>query len=207
MGKDEMENKDKEKIEEFKTVDAKEYENDYEEDEDEDEDDYEEGSSKAKKAIIIIIVLILSLSTVAVLWANGYEIVNFALNKVSESKNEVEIQEENVDNTEENITAEAVDINTIYDMIHRMANTIIIAEDGNIWGKDEITEDNIDKVLYQLNGRDEYLDTELKKWKGLDFSNGVEVHNYVWTKLGGTIGKAKSLDEQSIETIVNSLSE
>ena len=55
MGKDEMENKDKEKIEEFKTVDAKEYENDYEED----EDDYEEGSSKAKKAIIIIIVLIL----------------------------------------------------------------------------------------------------------------------------------------------------
>ena len=33
MGKDEMENKDKEKIEEFKTVDAKEYENDYEEDE------------------------------------------------------------------------------------------------------------------------------------------------------------------------------
>ena len=184
MGKDEMENKDKEKIEEFKTVDAKEYENDYEKD----EDDYEEGSSKAKKAIIIIIVLILSLSTVAVLWANGYEIVN-------------------VDNTEENITAEAVDINTIYDMIHRMANTIIIAEDGNIWGKDEITEDNIDKVLYQLNGRDEYLDTELKKWKGLDFSNGVEVHNYVWTKLGGTIGKAKSLDEQSIETIVNSLSE
>lgn len=163
MGKGEMENKDKEKIEEFKTVNVKEYENDYEED----EDDYEEGSSKAKKAIIIIIVLILSLSTVAVLWANGYEIVNFALNKVSESKNEVEIQEENVDNTEENITAEAVDINTIYDMIHRMANTIIIAEDGNIWGKDEITEDNIDKVLYQLNGRDEYLDTELKKWKGI----------------------------------------
>ena len=142
MGKDEMENKDKEKIEEFKTVDAKEYENDYEED----EDDYEEGSSKAKKAIIIIIVLILSLSTVAVLWANGYEIVNFALNKVSESKNEVEIQEENVDNTEENITAEAVDINTIYDMIHRMANTIIIAEDGNIWGKDEITEDKIGRA-------------------------------------------------------------
>ena len=64
-----------------------------------------------------------------------------------------------------------------------------------------------EKILYQLNGRDEYLDTELKKWKGLDFSNGVEVHNYVWTKLGGTIGKAKSLDEQSIETIVNSLSE
>ena len=203
MGKDEMENKDKEKIEEFKTVDAKEYENDYEED----EDDYEEGSSKAKKAIIIIIVLILSLSTVAVLWANGYEIVNFALNKVSESNNELESAEESIGNTEENIATEVVDINTIYDMIHRMANTIIIAEDGNIWGNDEITQDSIDKALYQLNGRDEYLDAELKKWKELDFYNGVEVHNYVWTKLGGTIGKAKALDDQSIETIVNSLSE
>ena len=203
MGKDKIEKKDEEKLEEFKTIDEKEYKGDYEEDEDE----YEGGSSKAKKAIMIIIILILSLSTVAILWANGYEIVNFALNKVSESNNELESAEESIGNTEENIATEVVDINTIYDMIHRMANTIIIAEDGNIWGKDEITEDNIDKVLYQLNGRDEYLDTELKKWKGLDFSNGVEVHNYVWTKLGGTIGKAKSLDEQSIETIVNSLSE
>lgn len=203
MSKDEIRNKNEEKIEEFKTVDAKEYENDYEDD----EDDYEEGGSKAKKAIIIIIVLILSLSTVTVLWANGYEIVNFALNKVSGSSDEVENVKEDINNTEENITAEAVDINTIYDMIHRMANSIIIAEDGNIWGKDEITQDSIDKVLYELNGRDEYLDAELKKWKVLDFSNGVEVHNYVWTKLGGTIGKAKSLNDESIQTIVNSLSE
>lgn len=203
MRKDEIRNKNEEKIEEFKTVDAKEYENDYEDD----EYDYEEGGSKAKKAIIIIIVLILSLSTVTVLWANGYEIVNFALNKVSGSSDKVESVKEDINNTEENITAEAVDINTIYDMIHRMANSIIIAEDGNIWGKDEITQDSIDKVLYELNGRDEYLDAELKKWKELDFSNGVEVHNYVWTKLGGTIGKAKSLNDESIQTIVNSLSE
>ena len=203
MGKDKIEKKDEEKLEEFKTIDEKEYKGDYEEDEDE----YEGGSSKAKKAIMIIIILILSLSTVAILWANGYEIVNFALNKVSESNNELESAEESIGNTEENIATEVVDINTIYDMIHRMANTIIIAEDGNIWGKDEITQDNIDKVLYQLNGRDEYLDAELKKWKELDFYNGVEVHNYVWTKLGGTIGKAKALDDQSIETIVSSLSE
>lgn len=203
MGKDKIEKKDEEKLEEFKTIDEKEYKGDYEEDEDE----YEGGSSKAKKAIMIIIILILSLSTVAILWANGYEIVNFALNKVSESNNELESAEESIGNTEENIATEVVDINTIYDMIHRMANTIIIAEDGNIWGKDEITQDSIDKALYQLNGRDEYLDAELKKWKELDFYNGVEVHNYVWTKLGGTIGKAKSLDDQSIETIVSSLSE
>ena len=203
MGKDKIEKKDEEKLEEFKTIDEKEYKGDYEEDEDENEG----GSYKAKKAIMIIIILILSLSTVAILWANGYEIVNFALNKVSESNNELESAEESIGNTEENIATEVVDINTIYDMIHRMANTIIIAEDGNIWGKDEITQDSIDKALYQLNGRDEYLDAELKKWKELDFYNGVEVHNYVWTKLGGTIGKAKALDDQSIETIVNSLSE
>ena len=203
MGKDKIEKKDEEKLEEFKTIDEKEYKGDYEEDEDE----YEGGTSKAKKAIMIIIILILSLSTVAILWANGYEIVNFALNKVSESNNELESAEESIGNTEENIATEVVDINTIYDMIHRMANTIIIDEDGNIWGKDEKTQDSIDKALYQLNGRDEYLDAELKKWKELDFSNGVDVHNYVWTKLGGTIGKAKALDDQSIETIVSSLSE
>ena len=142
---------------------------------------------------------------------NGYEIVNFAVNKVSQSSNQSKDTLNNNTNEniqgEESVQSQQVDINIVYEEVHRMANTIIIAEDGNIWGKDEITEDNIDKVLYQLNGRDEYLDTELKKWKGLDFSNGVEVHNYVWTKLGGTIGKAKSLDEQSIETIVNSLSE
>ena len=91
----------KESKEEFKELKDKENENidkietknldknnecddgDYKED-----DEYEEKIAKGKKAIMIIIILILSSSIVAVLLINGYEIVNFAVNKVSQSSNQ-----------------------------------------------------------------------------------------------------------------------
>ena len=38
-----------------------------------------------------------------------------------------------------------------------------------------------------------------------DFSNGVKVHNYVWSKLGGTIGKAKSLNDVNVQKAINLL--
>ena len=57
------------------------------EDDDEDdefEEELEEESPNGKKIIVILLVLIISLSTILALWSNGYEIVNFAFNKVSE---------------------------------------------------------------------------------------------------------------------------
>ena len=212
----------KESKEEFKELKAKENENidkietknldknnecddgDYKED-----DEYEEKIAKGKKAIMIIIILILSSSIVAVLLINGYEIVNFAVNKVSQSSNQSKDTLKNNTNEniqgEESVQSQQVDINIVYEEVHRMANTIIIPEDGNKWGEDEITKERIEKVLYELNGRDDYLNKELNKWNNSDFSNGVKVHNYVWSKLGGTIGKAKSLNDVNVQKAINLL--
>ena len=126
---------------------------------------------------MIIIILILSSSIVAVLLINGYEIVNFAVNKVSQSSNQSKDTLNNNTNEniqgEESVQSQQVDINIVYEEVHRMANTIIIPEDGNKWGEDEITKERIEKVLYELNGRDDYLNKELNKWNNGDFSNGL----------------------------------
>lgn len=197
------ENENIDKIE-TKNLDKNNEYDDYKED-----DEYEEKIAKGKKAIMIIIILILSCSIVAVLLINGYEIVNFAVNKVSQSSNQSKDTLNNNTNEniqgEESVQSQQVDINIVYEEVHRMANTIIIPEDGNKWGEDEITKERIEKVLYELNGRDDYLNKELNKWNNGDFSNGVKVHNYVWSKLGGTIGKAKSLNDVNVQKAINLL--
>ena len=88
-----------------------------------------------------------------------------------------------------------------------MANTIIIADDGQIWGQNEITREAVTQMVNELKGRDDYLSDELKKWLELDFSNGVEVHNYVWDKLDGNIGKAKGLNQEKIQQVIKSMTE
>ena len=76
-------------VEDFMNKKIKEMINDKEEklgeenESDDFEEDFEEKSSNGKKIIVILLVLIISLSTILVLWSNGYEIVNFAFNKVS----------------------------------------------------------------------------------------------------------------------------
>lgn len=98
-------------------------------------------------------------------------------------------------------------LENIYDIMHHMANTLIIAED--IWGYIRITpkrvnylidyiEDNeIDKQENEENEVDQETIEELleilKRWKVSDFSKGVADHNYVWGKLNGTRGKAVRL--------------
>ena len=90
-------------------------------------------------------------------------------------------------------------IENIYDVIHRMSNTKIIAEDNQIWGKLEITPENIaslKSLIEKINYDDkEYMLEVLTRWENNDFSQAVEEHNYFWKKLGGTVGKATSLKE------------
>ena len=90
-------------------------------------------------------------------------------------------------------------IENIYDVIHRMSNTKIIAEDNQIWGKLEITPENIaslKSLVEKINYDDkEYMLEVLTRWENNDFSQAVEKHNYFWKKLGGTVGKATSLKE------------
>ena len=180
---------------------------DEEDGEEEVEVDLEEKSSNGKKVVIILLVLIISLSTILVLWSNGYEIVNFAFNKVNEISEEKEAEDNKEPVENENIAVAPVDLNECYQRVHYMVNTIIIAEDGNIWGESEMSRDAVTQVINDLKGKDDYLSSELEKWLGLDFSNGVEVHNYVWNKLGGTIGKAKELNQEKVQRAIEVMGE
>ena len=180
------------------------------EDDDEDdefEEELEEESPNGKKIIIILLVLIISLSTILVLWSNGYEIVNFAFNKVSEINENKKLAKENEVTENENIAVVPMDLTQCYQKVHHMANTIIIADDGQIWGQNEITREAVTQMVNELKGQDDYLSDELKKWLELDFSNGVEVHNYVWNKLGGNVGKAKALNEEKVEQVIKVMTE
>lgn len=78
--------------------------------------------------------------------------------------------------------------------MHRMANTKIIAIDEQIWGEEDMSQNNINKLLLivsKSNFKEKYsLLIILNRWKKGDFSRIVEDHNYVWGLLGGTIGRA-----------------
>ena len=63
------------------------------------------------------------------------------------------------------------------------------------------------EIILKIEKEDEYISNELSRWLELDFSNAVEVHNYVWSKLGGTVGKAEKLNEKNIEILMSVLSE
>ena len=173
--------------------------------EDDFQEEFEEKSSNVKKVIVILLVLIISLSTILVLWSNGYEIVNFAFNKVSEINEEKNSEKKNEVVESEGIPEATMDLTQCYQTVHHMANTIIIADDGQIWGQNEITREAVTQMVNESKGRDDYLSDELKKWLELDFSNGVEVHNYVWDKLDGNIGKAKDLNQEKIQQVIKSM--
>ena len=171
------------------------------------QEEVEEKSSNVKKVIVILLVIIISLSTILVLWSNGYEIVNFAFDKVSEINEEKNSEKKNEVVESEGTPEATMDLTQCYQTVHHMANTIIIADDGQIWGQNEITREAVTQMVNELKGRDDYLSDELKKWLELDFSNGVEVHNYVWDKLDGNIGKAKDLNQEKIQQIIKSMTE
>ena len=92
------------------------------------------------------------------------------------------------------------------DLIHSMANSIVVAE--HKWGSTEITPKTINIALNSLDlitddYKRVYLRNNLEKWKNGDFSNGVELHNYVWDMLDGSIGLADSLNQTMIQSIVS----
>lgn len=85
----------------------------------------------------------------------------------------------------------------VYEDIHKMANTKIVADE--IWGEEEINEERLNKVIIEVmnsnfEDKDRLLEI-LHNWKTGNFKNAVEEHNYVWEKLGGTVGKATGLRE------------
>ena len=97
---------------------------------------------------------------------------------------------------------------SVYSEIHRMINTKIIAEDGQVWGKEEITPERCDELIAVVtkgNLKDkETLLGFLARWKLGDFSEAASEHNYIWNVLGGTSGKAKPAEALVKEAIDSS---
>lgn len=91
-------------------------------------------------------------------------------------------------------------------LIHSLANTLVEAEYK--WQCSEVTPKTIKLALEGVEEiKDNYdrmhLRNSLTKWKSGDFSNAVEVHNYVWEMMDGNVGKAEVLDKDKIQNILN----
>lgn len=185
-----------------KDINIKDY-NEYE------EEQYDNEDARKRKVIIVSIVIVLLFGLTATLWFKGYDIVNYVFTVATErdeekDKDEKEKIKEVVE--EEVIVLSEEELFNIYDRVHRMANTIIIAEDGLIWGTENITKEGIEEVLTKLKGNDDNLYNDISKWLELDFGNAVDVHNYVWSKFDGAEGRAIEVNEEAIEEIKNVLS-
>ena len=85
--------------------------------------------------------------------------------------------------------------------VHAMANTVINAVDGRKFALIDPSPENLDRVIEQIEGYDDFL-TEilpaLKEWRKGNFINTVKVHNHVWNMLNGNIGKATAPSEDGI---------
>jgi hypothetical protein len=95
------------------------------------------------------------------------------------------------------VPSEVANETALYNTIHQMANTKIIAEDGIIGDLKAITKvrvENVQNALKNLGIKDEKIIQMIDRWSKQDFSKCVEDHNYIWsTYLNGTVGKAVKL--------------
>lgn len=134
-----------------------------------------------------------------------YKVDKVESNIQAENNNNKGFYSNKENNSEEKSDDKTISYNEyeVVNIIHQMSNSIINPADGKKYGVIEITPEKIDIVLNSLQninneGARNYLENELTKWKEGNFSNGVQVHNYVWHMLDGQIGIASSLDEDAI---------
>lgn len=96
------------------------------------------------------------------------------------------------------------DIVKDYDFVHQMSNNLIVAADGQKWGEQAVTLENIDLGIEMLVDNP-YIVAELNKWKEGDFKNAIEVHNYCWEILEGDTGKASSIYQEGIDEALKAI--
>ena len=176
--------------------------------------DNEDKSYKRLKAtaiVLAILAVVLGVSFAIELTLGGSSSSkNVAVSKENESSiesspKETSSQLQQVYSSEVEVD-NGYNIEDLYYEVHLRANTIIIAENDEIWEEIEIDKGFLNETVPLLKGKDDYLYKELLKWDNLDFSNAVEVHNYVWEKLGGTVGKAIAINEDAVQALKERLS-
>jgi len=100
--------------------------------------------------------------------------------------------------------------NEIVKMFHQMANSLIVAEDKEIWGKLDMNKKNIVKLITKLGNAEDFTEKATlldiaKDWKNGNFNNIVANHNYVWDMLDGTIGMANGVKEDAVTKAVSNM--
>lgn len=149
--------------------------------------------SKILKGLLLFLISMIIIIGGVLLGMKGYEYFE-AQSQKKDIPLDTVVEKENENNE---VVKKSFD--EIYNDVHIMANTLIVAEDGFIWGTNPINKETLKTAILLVEGMDEYLFGELSKWTSLEFDNAVEVHNYVWKKLGGTVGKAMNLNNEGIE--------
>lgn len=85
----------------------------------------------------------------------------------------------------------------LYDEMHKMANTKIIAVDGKKGGEIEITPEKCNELIEYIKDSTfwdkQVLLNMLNRWVKGDFHDAVAEHNYLWEALGGSVGRAIKL--------------
>ena len=177
--------------------------------------DNEDKSYKRLKAtaiVLAILAVVLGVSFAIELTLGGSSSSkNVAVSKENESS--IETSPKETSSQLQQVSSSEVEVDNGYNIedlyyeVHLRANTIIIAENDEIWEEIEIDKGFLNETVPLLKGKDDYLYKELLKWDDLDFSNAVEVHNYVWEKLGGTVGKAIAINEDAVQALKERLSQ
>jgi len=144
-----------------------------------------------KLLLILCAIAIIALGTG--MFHKNDKIGNDEFNKIVKTTNAGFILNSNEDEKNNNI--EVRDEYKVYDDMHKMANTKVVAD--AVWGKIDIEEGRVNKLILEVM-ISEYEDKEkllfiLKDWKNGDFTHCVEDHNYFWSKLDGTVGEATGL--------------
>ena len=150
------------------------------------------------------VIIFFSVFFIAVLIVGGcffYSFKNYSKASIEEA-NEKTVQ------SESQVERQIVE-KDILTTIHYMANTLIIAEDGHIWGKEKITKDKLESLINEISNSNFTYKNDLlailNKWKNNDFSTVVDDHNIVWKLLDGTVGRAEKADENAVKEVMAEL--
>ncbi|MDV4149414.1 DUF6241 domain-containing protein [Clostridium sp. AL.422] len=147
---------------------------------------------------ILVIILIIAIGTFSFLLYKQIDSGNLSAKSNISDIEKIDKELSSEDSTEIK-DSDYYPIENIYDIIHRMSNTKIIAEDNQIWGKIEMDSEyiaSLKSLIEKIDYEDkDYMLEVLTRWENNDFSQAVDEHNYFWKKLGGTVGKATSLKE------------
>lgn len=145
------------------------------------------------KTIIFVLLLIASI-VAGGLWYKDMKETQSGNKNAKEALKEMETLSKDLEDTDELQSSSTYSREKIYDVMHRMSNSKIIAKDNQIWGTLSMDEKQIstvkaivEKVSYSDRS---YMLEVLERWEKGDFSQADKEHNYFWKKLGGTIGEA-----------------